>query len=204
MSNQPICDVCDGEGQIHDADFSEGDSDQQMHLMQDTLRPCPKCSRNQIMKPFEYYEEAPGVECYGYSWVNQQLKLYTEELAKIPLTIADRRERYAKRETELKAEVEKLNEPFLAAHAALKDEFWKDLREELGYDKLFNEAGVAYFEALVEEMKECRRHVPSLEETISSYYEDRYLQAKRLLVDYHSLRSQEIQKPLEFVSESAV
>jgi len=44
MSDKPICDVCGGEGQIHDADFSEGDSDQQMHLMQDTLRSCPKCS----------------------------------------------------------------------------------------------------------------------------------------------------------------
>ena len=39
----PNCPRCEGEGQIHDADFSDGDSDHQMYLMQDTLRPCPKC-----------------------------------------------------------------------------------------------------------------------------------------------------------------
>lgn len=39
------CSTCDGEGEIHDADFSDGDSDQQMLLKQDTLRPCPDCSR---------------------------------------------------------------------------------------------------------------------------------------------------------------
>jgi hypothetical protein len=38
-----FCDMCDGEGEIHDADFSDGDSDQQMFLKQDTLRDCPKC-----------------------------------------------------------------------------------------------------------------------------------------------------------------
>ena len=38
-----ICSMRDGEGEIHDADFSDGDSDHQMLLMQDTLRPCPKC-----------------------------------------------------------------------------------------------------------------------------------------------------------------
>jgi chromosome segregation ATPase len=37
------CPRCEGEGEIHDADFSDGDSDQQMYLKQDTLRECPKC-----------------------------------------------------------------------------------------------------------------------------------------------------------------
>lgn len=43
---EEVCDICYGEGEIHDADFSDGDSDQQMYLMQDTLRPCPKCSKD--------------------------------------------------------------------------------------------------------------------------------------------------------------
>lgn len=38
-----VCPRCEGEGEIHDADFSEGDSDHQMYLKQDTLRPCPVC-----------------------------------------------------------------------------------------------------------------------------------------------------------------
>jgi hypothetical protein len=38
------CPICEGEGTIHDAKFEDGDSDQQMFLMQDTLRPCPACS----------------------------------------------------------------------------------------------------------------------------------------------------------------
>lgn len=47
MSDIEECDVCHGEGEIHDADFSDGDSDQQMFIKQDTLRPCPKCSRSE-------------------------------------------------------------------------------------------------------------------------------------------------------------
>lgn len=36
----PNCPLCEGEGVVHDAIFEDGDSDQQMHLMQDTTRRC--------------------------------------------------------------------------------------------------------------------------------------------------------------------
>jgi hypothetical protein len=39
-----ICPRCEGDGEIHDADFSQGDSDHQMYLKQDTLRDCPVCT----------------------------------------------------------------------------------------------------------------------------------------------------------------
>jgi len=154
------------------------------------------------MKPFEYYEDVEGAEFHGTSWVYQQLRKYGEELDLIPLTKAERYKRYNKREEELKVEMEELDKPFLAAYAALRAEFWKDLRTELGYDKVFTESGVLMFEALAEDMYQCRRHLVEYSSDNPPLYcsEERYLQAKRLLVDYHSLRSQEIQKPLEFVS----
>ena len=43
VGKKPVCPTCEGEGTIHDADFSQGDSDQQMFLKQDTTRPCPTC-----------------------------------------------------------------------------------------------------------------------------------------------------------------
>ena len=43
LTDNVPCPECHGEGQIHDADFSDGDSDHQMFLMQDTLRDCPTC-----------------------------------------------------------------------------------------------------------------------------------------------------------------
>jgi len=43
LEPNPDCPRCEGEGTVHDADFSNGDSDQQMFLMQDTMRPCPVC-----------------------------------------------------------------------------------------------------------------------------------------------------------------
>lgn len=41
----PECPECEGEGIVHDADFSDGDSDQKMFLMQDTMRDCPVCMK---------------------------------------------------------------------------------------------------------------------------------------------------------------
>lgn len=38
-----VCTRCGGDLEVHDADFSEGDSDRQMFIKQDTLRPCPGC-----------------------------------------------------------------------------------------------------------------------------------------------------------------
>jgi len=37
------CPVCEGEGTVNDADFSDGDSDRQMFLAQDTTRTCGNC-----------------------------------------------------------------------------------------------------------------------------------------------------------------
>ena len=148
------------------------------------------------MKPFAYYEDVKA-ECYGYYWVKWQLQQFEIDLDKIALTKAERTARYDEREKELNAELEELNKPYFEAKKALQAEFWQDLRETLAYDKLFNEQGVAHFEALVEEMFECRM-LPQYElendddyEDVLTDAEDRYLHAVRLLADYQKLRNNE-------------
>lgn len=146
------------------------------------------------MKPFEYYEKVENVEYFGFNWVYEELHKYREELDLIPLTTADRKERYAKREIELREEADKHNELFIAAHAALQSEFWKDLREELKYDTLFTEQGILHFEALVKEMQNHRPLGPLDpvdEDHVMMEAEETYLQAKRLLQDYKYLRQEE-------------
>jgi hypothetical protein len=149
---------------------------------------------NKAMKPFEYYDDVEDIEFHGTGWIYNELRKYGEELDLTPLTKAERLEKYHKREEELKAEAEELNKPFLAAHAALEEEFWKDLRKELGYDNVFTSAGVLIFESLVEDMYQCRRHLVEFDsENFPQYQsEQRYLQAKKLLQDYHNLRIQEL------------
>ncbi len=52
------CPICEGAGQVHDADFSDGDSDQQMYLMQDTLRSCEACGGSGMMALIDLIEDA--------------------------------------------------------------------------------------------------------------------------------------------------
>lgn len=150
------------------------------------------------MKPFEYYEEAQGVEYYSFIWERNEIKRRVQLLDTIPLTVNDRELRANQIAIEVAAEAKELNKPFLEAHAALKAEFWADLRADLRYTDLFNDEGVKRFESWVHSEVSNSKLDPN-DDCIPTKSEEMYDVANWLLNEYKTLRN--LEKSVQEVSD---
>lgn len=142
------------------------------------------------MKPFEYYEEVEGVEYYSNSWEHNEVKLRTQMLDNVPLTVADRKKLIEEIVSNVAKEAKELNKAFIEAHEALKLEFWSDLRSDLQYVELFNDEGVKIFESWIRsEVFGYKKRFDYDSDYVPTRSEETYNMAKWLLDTYKKLRS---------------
>ena len=98
------------------------------------------------MKDWDYYQTPVGVELVTYAYRDILSNQMRQAINDAPLTATDRDMKLKSLKADVMAIVVERNKPYHAAVAALKEEFWTDCREELGYQKRLSPKAVAILE----------------------------------------------------------
>lgn len=99
------------------------------------------------MKDWNYYRNPVGVRYMSGEELNQYRTQLLEEINNKPMTAAEREEALKQLPARVLEYQREQNAPYIEAAAELEREFWRDVREELGYDQFLTEAGVSVLEA---------------------------------------------------------
>ncbi len=98
------------------------------------------------MKDWDYYQTPVGIDPFTYNDRNRYRKQLLDEINDEPLSAFVRNSRIKDLPNKVTAYAQERNRPYHAAVAALKEEFWTDCREELGYQKRLGPKAVATLE----------------------------------------------------------
>jgi aspartokinase len=98
------------------------------------------------VKDFEYYQE-PEVEYFTHADRRDMAAKLQQQIDNERMTLQERQEAVKAAQKEVEAAANAQNALYLARGEELQAEFWADAREELGYNKLFNEEGCKLLES---------------------------------------------------------
>jgi hypothetical protein len=99
------------------------------------------------MKDFDYYRD---VEAEYHDYFNIKNKMQAE-LNNTPLTVEERKKREAELGTLARAKAKELNATYHEERNKKTAEFWRDCREDLGYESYLYEEGVRILESKADE-----------------------------------------------------
>lgn len=97
------------------------------------------------MKDFEYYSN-PTAEYYPN--IKEYKQKMIDEINQSKMTAVERELALAELPKLVREHRIAVNKPYQEEKAKLTDEFWKDAREELGYEKILNKEGVQALESM--------------------------------------------------------
>ncbi len=103
------------------------------------------------MKDWEYYS-TPKAAYFGYEAKKEFKYKLIAEIDSTPLTLDERKRRLDDVPNLVRSWVNGKNRPYHEELRQLTDEFWKDARDDIGYDDWLNDDGISHLESRAWEM----------------------------------------------------
>lgn len=103
------------------------------------------------MKDWEYYS-TPKATYYGYEAKKEFKSKLVAEIDSTPLTADERKLRLNDVPKRVRKWTVEKNQPYNEELRQLQDEFWRDAREDLGYNDWLTDVGISHLEGKAREM----------------------------------------------------